>query len=483
MSFSQWEEVRMRASRNRYISMPHTKAGKEISVDICRTSRPNFHKRLAASAGLSLLFLVVYGGCNWITSQRTDIAILYFQWERAIPFVPFFILPYLSIDFFFIVAPFLCQSERELRAFSRRVTAAILTSGTCFLLFPFRFAFSRPHANGWVGVLFDWFRQLDAPYNLVPSLHATFWMFLVELYFRHTRGLLRGAIIVWMSLILVSPILAYQHHAIDIITGFALAGYCFYFFRETGEKLPGINSYRIGFYYLTGGLVVFMTALALWPWGALLLWPALTLAIVAAAYFGAGPVVFGKSNGRLPLSTWFVLGPCLLGQYLSLLYYRRQCRPWDEIVPNVWIGRALNNREANAAVHGGVVAVLDLSGEFSEAEPFRATAYKNLPVLDLTAPTIEQLTQMAGFINEQSRHGIVYVHCKIGYSRSAAAVAAYLLVSSQAADVQQAFAIIRRARPSIVIRPEVKASLAEFEKFCLKRNSPAERCLSALAKT
>jgi hypothetical protein len=36
------------------------------------------------SALLSLLFLVVYGGCNWLSSQRSDVGILYFEWERHI---------------------------------------------------------------------------------------------------------------------------------------------------------------------------------------------------------------------------------------------------------------------------------------------------------------------------------------------------------------------------------------------------------------
>jgi hypothetical protein len=44
-------------------------------------------------------------------------------------------------------------------------------------------------------------------------------------------------------------------------------------------------------------------------------------------------------------------------------------------------------------------------------------------------------------------------------------------------------ATIQRARPSIVVRPEVRASLTGFEKFCLKRSSPAKAYLPALAKT
>jgi protein-tyrosine phosphatase len=435
------------------------------------------------SAGLSVLFLVVYGGCNWITSQRNDIGIFYFEWERAIPFVPFMILPYMSIDLFFVGAPFLCATDRELRLFSRRVTAAILIGGICFLLFPLRFAFLRPHASGWTGALFDWFRGLDAPYNLLPSLHAALWMILVPIYLRHSRGLLRGAVMLWLALVGLSPVLTHQHHLIDIMGGFALAGYCFYFFQEPLAPPPLVKNERIGGYYMIGAVTLLGCAALFWPVGALLLWPTLSLVIVAAAYFGLGPAIFRKTNGILPSSTWFVLGPCLAGQYLSLLHYRRQCRLWDEISPNVWIGRKLNNREAVAAVHSGVAAVVDLSAEFSEAKAFRAIIYKDVPVLDLTAPTPEQLREMGSFIRQQSKHGIVYVHCKIGYSRSAAAVAAYLIMSGEVRDVAEATSIIRRARPSVIIRPEVMTALSQFENHFRDQNSGPEPFLLASRKS
>jgi hypothetical protein len=438
-------------------------------------------KAFITSAGLSILFLIIYGSCNWITSQRSDVGTLYFAWERAIPFVPFFILPYMSIDLFFVAAPFLCRTDHELRAFSRRVIAAILIAGICFLLFPLRFAFPRLHANGWIGALFDWFRGMDAPYNLVPSLHAAFWMFLVQIYTRHTRGFVRGVVMFWLALIGLSPVLIYQHHVIDIITGFALAGYCFYVFRESSEKPPVMANYRIGFYYFAGALLMLTVAVISWPRAALLLWPGVALGIVGTAYFGVGPIIFRKTTGQLPWSTRFVLGPCLLGQYLSLLYYRRQCRPWDKITPRVWIGCKLRDREADAAIRAGVTAVLDLSAEFSEARPFRTIIYTNIPILDLTAPSPEQLSEMALFIVEQSQAGIVYLHCKIGYSRSAGAAAAYLIMSGEADDVEEALAMLRKARPSIVIRPEVISALSEFENRLRFSNVRASRFLLASA--
>ncbi len=420
-------------------------------------------KALVVSAGLSVLFLIVYGGCNWITARRANVSIFYFEWEREIPFLPLFILPYMSIDLFFVVAPFLCRTDRELSILAKRIAAAIIVAGICFLLFPLRFAFPRPHADGWPGALFDWFRGMDAPYNLLPSLHAAFTLILIDVYFRHTRGFIRVATMTWFVLIALSPVLTYQHHFIDIVGGFVLAAYCFYFFRDCMHAPPGVANRRIGSYYAAAAAVVLIMGAIFWPWGVLLLWPAIALGIVAIAYFRAGPIVFHKTDGKLPWSTRFVLAPCLFGQYLSLLYYRRQCRPWNKVTPQIWIGGKLGCRSANKALSSGVVAVLDLSAEFSETKPFRKINYRNIPVLDLTAPTQAQLMEMSKFIGDHSQNGAVYIHCKIGYSRSAAAIAAYLIMSGKVKTAEEAFAIIRRIRPSVVIRPEVRFALSEFE--------------------
>ena len=103
--------------------------------------------------------------------------------------------------------------------------------------------------------------------------------------------------------------------------------------------------------------------------------------------------------------------------------------------------------------------MLDLTAEFSEATPFLATTYHNVPILDLTAPTPQQLREAVTFISEQTATGTVYVHCKIGYSRSAAAVGAYLLTTGQAATAEEAVNLLRAARPSIVVRSEVWQAL------------------------
>jgi len=125
----------------------------------------------------------------------------------------------------------------------------------------------------------------------------------------------------------------------------------------------------------------------------------------------------------------------------------------------------LNKHEAEEAKRQGVTAVLDLTCEFSENRTFLKLAYRNLPVLDLTGLSAMQLREAVDFIMQHSKCGVVYVHCKVGYSRSAAAVGAFLLATGPARTVDQCLAMMRQARPSIVFRPEVTAALENYCSF------------------
>src|SRR5581483_3319296 len=156
---------------------------------------------LRTSTALSALFLFVYGGTNYLTALRHDVGTWVYPWEHHIPFVPWMILPYMSIDLFFIAAPFLCADRRELSLLARRIVLAILVSGAFFVFMPLRFTFQRPHVDGVLGLVFDGFRSMDRPFNQFPSLHIALAMILGVHYARHTRGWKRIALSVWFVLI------------------------------------------------------------------------------------------------------------------------------------------------------------------------------------------------------------------------------------------------------------------------------------------
>jgi membrane-associated phospholipid phosphatase len=197
-----------------------------------RTAASNRRMKAAlTSMALTILFLIVYPFCNWITSLRTHVGSLYFAWERHIPFVPLFIIPYMSMDFFFVGAPFLIPPDR-LTTFTKRMVAATLVSAVCFLLIPLRFAFHRPAVHGFLGLIFHCFDVMDKPFNEFPSLHITYCITLANVYLRQTRSALRAALAIWFTLIAASTLLTYQHHVVDVLGGAALAILLFKFIRN-----------------------------------------------------------------------------------------------------------------------------------------------------------------------------------------------------------------------------------------------------------
>jgi hypothetical protein len=246
----------------------------------------------AASVLLSLLFFVVYGGANWLTSLRHDVGTWYFAWEEAIPFVPLMVVPYMSIDLFFAAAPFVCGNQRELTAYCRRVALAIVVAGVCFLLMPLNLGYCRPPLDGWLGSAFGWFFATDLPYNLCPSLHIALRTILAATYARHIRGGWRIASNIWFSLVGTSTLLTHQHHVIDVIGGFILGGSYFYFVPEHSFRRELTPNRRIAVYYAVGAALCSEVAALLWPWGGILIWPAVSCAIAASAYLWFGPAIY-----------------------------------------------------------------------------------------------------------------------------------------------------------------------------------------------
>src|SRR5262249_43617215 len=139
---------------------------------------------------------------------------------------------------------------------------------------------------------------MEYPHNLFPALHIALCLILMDIYERHTRGIVRGVLLGWFGLIALSTVLTWQHHLVDIAGGAVLAAFAFYFFRESGTRLPVVPNVRVGCYYALATAAILALSPLVWPWGIFLLWPAAAFAIFAAGYFGLGPGIFRKTDGQ-----------------------------------------------------------------------------------------------------------------------------------------------------------------------------------------
>lgn len=440
------------------MSLPRGAEGALAVGDLALDGRGRIHwlRSIGWLLVLGPFFFLSYGYANSMAAARAVTEAVFFEWEHRIPFVPWTILPYWSIDLLYGLSFLYCRDRRAVDRHALRLLTAQCVSVACFLLFPLRFAFERPDAGGLPGTLFDLLAGFDQPYNQAPSLHISL---LVIIWVRFALGVGAGwrwLVHLWALAIAVSVLTTYQHHFIDVPTG-ALAGlFCLWLWPDRGPSpLTGWRAaadrrrQRLAAVYLGGALLLAAPAIVFGGVAWWLCWPAVALTIVAFCYHGPGAAGFQKIGGRHSVAVRGLLAPYIAGAWLNSRLWTRARPQADEVVDGVWLGRMPG---AAAMQAGGFSTLVDLCAELPAPRgPWR---HVGLPWLDLVVPAPAALLQAAQAIDAaQAAGGKLLVCCALGYSRSAAAVAAWLMVSGRAADADQAIALVRRARPDVVLGP------------------------------
>lgn len=416
---------------------------------------------------LGPFFFLSYGFANSWTAHLTHVDSVAFAWEKQIPFVPWTIVPYMSIDLFYAASLFLCATKLELDTHAKRLLLATSISVTGFLLFPLQFSFARPATDGIPGALFALLAGFDKPYNQAPSLHISLLMLLWVCYAKHLRGVSRFLLHVWFLLIGISVFTTYQHHFIDGVAGFVVGVLCLYVFPYDGYQwqLSQSNdrkSKRLACLYLSGTVVCASLAWNLRAWAWLMLWPAISCLLVSLAYAFFGVTIFQKTNGRLSWPAQWLLAPYRLCAWWSSRWLTRDSAPAVEICEGLWLGRAPSQADWHLVP---VRAVLDLTAEFNSSSSFIVRAQQSVPMLDLLAPTVAQLNHAVAVMEDLRMYGPILVHCALGYSRSAIVLAAYLWKQDPELNLGQVVKMIQRARPKVVLSTEHVKALVQFQKF------------------
>jgi len=407
----------------------------------------------AAALWLAVLgpfFYLTYGTSNWLASLRTDVPNLAFGWERHIPFIAWTIVPYWSINVFYALSLFVCDTPEEVGRLARRYLVAQVVAVLCFIAFPLRAIFVRPETHGVPGFLFDVLGGFDKPFNQAPSLHIA----LLVIIWDHWRGRLRGAWRtvwhVWCFLIGLSVLTTWQHHAIDIPTGALLGLFALWLFPAEGPApLSGFRpagepkARRLAACYAAGAaifLALSIAAMRITGAGLLLLWPALALAIVAFAYAGGGADAFQKRpDGRTSLASRWLLMPYRLGVRLNVLWWTRRLPAAAEIADGVFLGR-LPRKGALSPYAAAIDMTAELPGVALPGLDWHAFAS-----LDLLPVPVARLRAAADALDIARWRGPVLVCCALGFQRSALVAACWLVRSGLAGNAAAAVEQVRAA--------------------------------------
>ena len=361
-----------------------------------------------------LAFAVCYPLGNRLADQQHVRRSLALGLDAHVPFVPWMIVPYATSGLFFTLVFFFVRTPEQLRVVSRRLLTATVAGTLLFALFPARFSLVRPAIEGLPALLYGGLELVDQPYNQFPSLHVAycviFWLALAPL----VRAPVRTALAAWLLLIVASTVLTWQHHVVDVLGGLAL-GLVTTLLVRTGRT----RRHTVAFYYAAGaGVVLLVGGGALRSW--LAAYVAVSLALIALAYWRRDAGFLRKRNGRHPLTSWLLYWPYLSGYrltWLAVLWRERHRPAFVQHGPGLWIGRRLTAAEALQLPPG--CWVIDLSCELAETPLLRHACYRHVPLLDLHAPRASQTRHVLRLLAEHEQAGdTVYLHCAMGYSRN-----------------------------------------------------------------
>ena len=471
--------------------------------------KPTLKTSLLKLALVGILFYASYTLSNYYAASLAYVPEIAFAWERNIPFWEWTILPYWSLNLMYAAAFFLCQDTREQNRYVARLVSAQIVATTCFMLFPLHFGWPKPPTDGLWGVMFDSLVAFDLPYNQSPSLHIALSIIVGAFYWTRFPKI-RLPILLWQSLIALSVLTTYQHHFIDVPTG-ALLGWLVLWaipqhgvspfrrpfdtqgrlktseasfceaktntvsFTRTSEasfreaKTPPATRSReikIAMLYLAGAVLSALPSFfsGAWLW---MLWVSVSLLVAAFAYLTGNAAVFQKqADGRLSAAATVLLLPYLAGVRLNMAYWLRGKAKTARVRDDVLIGCV-------SAISDDLPAVLDVCAEYPR--PRYRGAYRVLPLLDMVAPSENDLMQAASLLEALRRqHGKVLTCCALGYGRSAAVVLTWLLVYGGCRDLAQATAELKQARPQMVLPPKT-AKAVEAAAGSLKMNEASFR--------
>ena len=451
-----------------------------------RIMTPRLKISLCKLALVGALFYTSYGLSNHYAASLAYVPEIAFAWEHGIPFWAWTIVPYWSLNLMYAAAFFLCRDTREQNRYVARLVSAQIIATTCFMLFPLHFGWPKPPTDGLSGWLFDSLVAFDLPYNQAPSLHIALAIIVGAFYWTRFPKI-RLPLLLWQSLIALSVLTTYQHHFIDVPTGALLGWLVLWAIPQHGvspfrrpfgtqgrlktseasfceaKTSPATRSreIKIAMLYLAGAVLSALPSLfgGAWLW---MLWVSVSLSVVAFAYLTGNAAVFQKqADGRLSAAATILLLPYLAGVRLNMAYWLRGKAKTVRVRDDVLIGSV-------SGISDDLPAVLDVCAEYPC--PRYHGAYSTLPLLDMVAPSKNDLMQAASLLETLRRqHGKVLTCCALGYGRSAAVVLTWLLVYGGCRDLAQATAELKQARPQTVLPPEtakaVEAAAGRLKNF------------------
>lgn len=169
---------------------------------------------------ISVFFVISYKGAEFYTYTVDNVPSYFMNWEKNIPFLPIFMLPYMTSAPFFLITLFLVKNENDLKLLMKRALFLTVISVSIFIVFPMKFYFPKPEIDTSIfKFLFYLLGQLDSSFNQCPSLHVSFAFLSNVVYYKEIKSKYKYILCIWGFLLAISVLFVFQHHFIDFVGG------------------------------------------------------------------------------------------------------------------------------------------------------------------------------------------------------------------------------------------------------------------------
>lgn len=395
------------------------------------TNLASFKLRLSYLALNASVFAIAYTLSNAYAAAHAPLASIAMTWERAIPFLPWMIVPYLSSGIFFVGSFFWLHRSDPLRLLSRRLLLCTAIACVIFVLWPLQLSSARPAitSNLWAP-LFAYLNFVDRPYNQLPSLHVAYCLVFWSALKHSLTPLLKLALGIWLALVVMATLFTYQHHFFDVLAGLLLGGVSVRAISPlaTGQRDTPAVALHYALAALGSIFLGVVTGLAYVG-----MYFALCFSLLSWAYWRQKPNFLHKRNGRFPALTVLLFAPYLLGYRLvwCCVRVRERGKPAIRLCSDaLLISRRLTHAEAKLLPPK--CSVIDLANEMPELKCLRAGRYNYFPMLDLMPIAPATSARIVALIEAEIAAGhSVLLHCAMGYARSVEISDAYLLKASK----------------------------------------------------
>jgi membrane-associated phospholipid phosphatase len=172
-------------------------------------------EKVIVAAAVTAAILIFYFGSLYST-VFDPILVPNTRVDRAIPFLPIFVIPYFSYYFFLLSPLFIIREMESFRETAFGIGVIVLISCVVFFFWP------TAITTSYTDPLLRTLLAVDRQRNACPSLHASLTLFCALAMHRHIQSKAgRSALWGWAALIIASTLFTKRHAVIDIVVGMA----------------------------------------------------------------------------------------------------------------------------------------------------------------------------------------------------------------------------------------------------------------------